>query len=100
MARRPLQRHTGLIVALLLNLESYFCNPPLVKQETSCQNYVKLATDRHVVSYSNSTNGMSYAFMPGAREFIRVVMKLIPPSKNATNSKATATSHIDAPRLV
>ena len=52
------------------------------------------------ITIIQQTNGMSYAFMPGAREFIRVVMKLMPPSKNATNSKATATSHIDAPRLV
>jgi hypothetical protein len=29
--------------------------------------------------------------MPGAREFIAVVTKLMPPSRKATNSSATAT---------
>jgi hypothetical protein len=31
--------------------------------------------------------------MPLAREFMAVVTKLIPPSRKATNSRATATSH-------
>ena len=43
------------------------------------------------------TIGMSNIFMPGAREFITVVTKLIPPSRNATNSSATATNHIVEP---
>ena len=38
--------------------------------------------------------------MPGAREFIAVVMKLMPPMRNATNSSATATIHIDEPNVV
>ena len=38
------------------------------------------------------TIGMSCIFMPGARAFISVVMKLMPPSRKATNSSATATS--------
>jgi hypothetical protein len=46
------------------------------------------------------TSGMSYAFMPGAREFISVVMKLIPPSRNATNSSATASTQSEEPRFV
>ena len=37
------------------------------------------------------TIGMSYIFMPGARLFIVVTVKLMPPSKNATNSSATAS---------
>ena len=41
--------------------------------------------------------GMSYIFMPGARLFIVVTVKLMPPSKNATNSSATASSHSVAP---
>ena len=41
--------------------------------------------------------GMSYIFMPGARLFIAVTVKLIPPSKNATNSSATASSQSVAP---
>jgi len=40
----------------------------------------------------HSTIGMSCIFIPGARAFIRVVMKLMPPSRKATNSSATATS--------
>ena len=43
------------------------------------------------------TIGMSNIFMPGAREFIAVVTKLMPPSRKATNSSATAISHIGAP---
>src|SRR4029077_17418984 len=39
-----------------------------------------------------TTSGMSYIFMPGARLFIVVTVKLIPPSKNATNSSTTASS--------
>ena len=39
------------------------------------------------------TAGMSNIFMPGAREFITVTMKLIPPSRKAANSRATATTH-------
>ena len=35
--------------------------------------------------------------MPGAREFMAVVTKLIPPSRNATNSSATASNHIVEP---
>ncbi len=41
----------------------------------------------------HTTIGTSFAPMPGAREFIAVVMKLIPPIRKATNSSATATSH-------
>ncbi len=41
--------------------------------------------------------GMSNIFMPGARLFITVTVKLMPPSRNATNSSATATSHNTAP---
>jgi hypothetical protein len=44
-----------------------------------------------------TTIGTSYIFMPGAREFIAVVMKLMPPNRNATNSSATATSQIEDP---
>ncbi len=35
--------------------------------------------------------------MPGAREFIAVVTKLMPPSRKATNSSATATTKSDEP---
>src|SRR6187399_1544014 len=48
----------------------------------------------------HTTIGMSYIFMPGAREFIAVVMKLIPPSKKATNSRATAMTHSVEPNGV
>ena len=41
----------------------------------------------------HTTIGMSYIFMPGAREFMAVVMKLMPPSRKATNSSATAHNH-------
>ena len=45
-----------------------------------------------VTSTDHTNNGILCIVMPGAREFISVVMKLIPPSKKATNSSATATS--------
>ena len=35
--------------------------------------------------------------MPGAREFIAVVTKLMPPSRKATNSSATASTQSCAP---
>ena len=35
--------------------------------------------------------------MPGAREFIAVVIKLMPPSRNAMNSRPTAITHNVAP---
>jgi hypothetical protein len=41
----------------------------------------------------HTTTGMSNMRMPGAREFIAVVTKLMPPSRNATNSSATAITH-------
>ena len=44
--------------------------------------------------------GISIIFIPGARAFIVVVIKLIPPSKNETNSKATARTHKDDPQSV
>ena len=37
--------------------------------------------------------GTSNIFMPGARLFISVVTKLMPPRRNATNSSATAVTH-------
>ncbi len=40
----------------------------------------------------HTTIGMSVHLIPGAREFIAVVMKLMPPNRKATNSSATATS--------
>ena len=46
------------------------------------------------------TIGTSNIFMPGAREFIAVVTKLMPPSRNATNSRATAMSQSVAPHGV
>ena len=47
-----------------------------------------------------TTRGMSYAFIPGAREFIVVVMKLIPPRRKAMNSSATAESQrVDPSRV-
>ena len=46
------------------------------------------------------TIGMSIIPIPGARAFMVVVMKLIPPSKKATISRKTARSHKDAPQLV
>src|SRR5438552_17784581 len=45
----------------------------------------------------HTTNGTSNARMPLAREFIEVTMKLMPPSRKATNSRATAITHIVAP---
>ena len=47
-----------------------------------------------------TTMGMSYIFIPGAREFMTVVTKLIPPSRKAMNSKVTATSQRVEPRGV
>ena len=52
------------------------------------------------ITIIQQTSGMSYALMPGAREFMRVVMKLIPPSRKATNSNATAISHSEDPKSV
>ena len=49
------------------------------------------------ITIIQQTIGISYAFIPGAREFISVVMKLIPPNRKATNSSATAISQSDAP---
>ena len=49
------------------------------------------------ITIIQTTIGMSYSFMPGAREFIAVVTKLMPPSRNATNSSATARTHSDEP---
>ena len=43
---------------------------------------------------------MSIIFIPGARAFIVVVIKFIPPNKNDTNSKATAKIHKEAPQSV
>ena len=40
---------------------------------------------------------MANIFIPGAREFISVVMKLMPPRRKATNSTATEISHSGAP---
>ncbi len=40
----------------------------------------------------HTTIGMSHIFIPGARLFIVVTVKLMPPSRNATNSSATAIS--------
>ena len=37
---------------------------------------------------------------PGAREFIRVVTKLMPPSRNATNSSATPGPTASSPAAV
>ncbi len=45
----------------------------------------------------HTTMGTSNIFMPGAREFITVVTKLMPPMRKATNSSATAISHSGAP---
>ncbi len=47
-----------------------------------------------------TTIGMSKIFIPGARAFMAVVTKLIPPNRKAMNSSATATSQNDDPRAV
>ena len=47
-----------------------------------------------------TTIGISSILMPGARAFMAVVTKLMPPSRKATNSNATATSHRLEPRGV
>ncbi len=47
-----------------------------------------------------TTIGTSCQRMPGARAFMAVVTKLMPPSRNATNSSATATSHSVEPQGV
>src|SRR5262245_38937705 len=52
------------------------------------------------ITIIQTTIGTSNIRMPGAREFIAVVMKLIPPSRNATNSSATATTQTVAPYRV
>ena len=41
----------------------------------------------------HTTSGTSKARIPGAREFISVVMKLIPPRRKATNSSPTPITH-------
>ena len=46
------------------------------------------------------TMGISIQRMPGAREFMTVTMKLMPPTRKATNSNMTATSHRVAPQGV
>ena len=48
---------------------------------------------RLAITIIHTTIGTSNAFMPGARAFIAVMMKLMPPSRNATNSSATAITH-------
>ena len=40
-----------------------------------------------------TTMGTSKARIPGALEFMSVVMKLIPPNRNATNSSPTPITH-------
>ncbi len=49
------------------------------------------------ITIIHTTTGMSYMRMPGAREFIAVVTKLMPPIRNATNSSATASTKSVAP---
>jgi hypothetical protein len=46
------------------------------------------------------TIGISVQRMPGAREFMTVTMKLMPPNKNAMNSSITARSYRVAPQGV
>ena len=48
----------------------------------------------------HTTIGTSYIFMPGARAFMAVTTKLMPPSRKATNSRAPATSQTLEPRPV
>ena len=64
---------------------------PAISGPTEAMNRMLAMTIIH------TTIGMSYSFMPGAREFIAVVMKLMPPSRKATNSSATATSKMLEP---
>src|ERR1044072_8876378 len=45
----------------------------------------------------HTTTGTSNAFMPWEPAFIAVTMKLMPPSRNATNSSATASTHMLLP---
>ena len=45
----------------------------------------------------HTTIGTSKARMPGAREFMRVVMKLIPPRRKATNSRPDSDDPERAP---
>jgi len=48
---------------------------------------------RLAITMVHTTIGTSNAFMPGARAFIAVTMKLMPPSRKAMNSSATAITH-------
>ena len=52
------------------------------------------------ITIIHTTIGTSNIRMPGAREFIAVVTKLMPPSKNAVNSSAMATTQNVAPYRV
>ena len=45
----------------------------------------------------HTASGTSNARMPGARAFIAVTMKLMPPRRKATNSSATAITHMLLP---
>ena len=55
---------------------------------------MKMTLARTIIQTSS---GISNIFIPGARLFIVVTVKLMPPKRNATNSSATATSHSTAP---
>src|SRR5262249_57463428 len=64
---------------------------PAIKGPTEAMNS-KLAT-----TIIHTASGTSKAFIPGARAFIAVTMKLMPPSRKATNSNATASTHMLLP---
>ena len=52
------------------------------------------------ITIIHTTIGMSHIFIPGARLFMQVTMKLMPPRRNATNSRKTAVIQSVDPRPV
>ena len=52
------------------------------------------------ITIIQTTIGMSHIFIPGARLFMQVTMKLMPPRRKATNSRNTAVIQRVEPRPV
>ena len=67
---------------------------PAIRGPTEAMNKITAITKNH------TTIGISNIFIPGARAFIAVVTKFIPPKRKETNSRATANIHRDEPQSV
>ena len=67
---------------------------PAINGPTEAMNMIEANT------IIQTTMGISVIRIPGARAFIEVVTKLIPPIRKATNSRATAINQSEAPQSV